>query len=75
MEVRVGGPAYLSGSSLGIAGAAASLGAAAASVERDADEQALNTMTEHMRTDEKYFTIIPWKEEPGQAVGAYPGVG
>src|SRR5215831_1254156 len=73
MAGRVGGPTYLSGSSLGIAGAAASLGVAAVSVDRGAEEQAPSTMTEQANTDQKDFTITPSKEEPGQAVGAYPG--
>ena len=65
MAGRVGGPTYFNGSSSGIAGAAASLGVAAASVERDADEHAPSTVTEHTSTDEKHFTITPWKEQTG----------
>ena len=75
MAGRVGGPAYLSGSSLGIAGAAASPGGAAGPLaDRDAEEHPASTVTEHASTDQKDFTITPCNEEPGQAVGAYPGV-
>ena len=73
MAGRVGGPTYLSGSSLGIEGDGVATVGAAASVDRDADEHAPSTMTEHANTDQKGFTITPWKEKPGQAVGAYPG--
>jgi hypothetical protein len=59
MAGRVGGPAYLSGSSLGIAGAAAALGVADTSVDRGADEHAPSTMTGHASTDQKDFTIAP----------------
>src|SRR4051812_28053172 len=69
---RVGGPAYLSGSSLGIAGAAASLGAAA-SVERDADEQAPSATADHASTDKEDFMITPWKSGLGNRAG--PGHG
>src|SRR4051794_6032497 len=69
---RVGGPPYLSGSSLGIAGAAASLGAAA-SVERDADEQAPSATADHASTDKEDFMITPWKSGLGNRAG--PGHG
>jgi len=61
MAGRVGGPAYLSGSSLGMAGAGAeaSTGVAAASVDVAADEQAPSTMAEYANADEKDFTIAP----------------
>src|SRR5690349_24079354 len=62
MAGRVGGPTYLSGSSLGTAGAAASLGFAA-SVDRDADEHAPSIKTEQANTDKKDFTHSPRKEE------------
>ena len=67
MAGRVGRPAYLRGSSLGMAGAGAeaSVGVAAASVDLEADEQAPSTMADHASADEKDFTITPWKEEAG----------
>ena len=73
MDGRVGGPTYLSGSSLGTAGASAVLGVAGASLDRDADEQAPSAMAEHANADEKDFTITPWKEEAGIGSRAYPG--
>ena len=70
---RVGGPAYLSGSSLGTTGDGVATLGAAASVDRDADEQAPNAMADHESTDRKDFTHAPQKRKPGQAIGAYPG--
>ena len=72
MAGRVGGPTYFNGSSLGIAGAAASLGVAAASVERDADEQAPSAMADHESTDRKDFTHAPRKEEAGVGSDSLP---
>jgi len=73
MGARVGGPTYLSGSSLGIAGAASALGVAA-SVDRDAGEQPPNTIADHATIDGKNFTCTPWKEEAGAGrIAAYPG--
>jgi len=59
MAGRVGGPTYLSGNSLGTAGAAAALGDAPPSVDRDADEHAVNTMVEHAITNKERFTSTP----------------
>jgi hypothetical protein len=54
------------------AGADASVGVAAASVDLEADEQAPSTMAEHASADEKDFTITPWKEEAGIGQSSLP---
>ena len=72
MAGRVGGPTYLSGNSLGIAGAAVATLGAAASVDRDADEQAPSAMANHESTDRKDFTHAPRKEEAGVGCRSLP---
>jgi hypothetical protein len=67
---RVAGPTYLSGRSLGTAGAGPSiLGAAAACVDRDAEEHAMKDIAEPASTNKERFTMTPvWVErKPGQA--------
>lgn len=57
---RVGGPTYLSGSTLGTA-AGVALGAATSLVGLDAEEQAARRdAIAHEKTDEERLTITPW---------------
>ena len=57
---RVGGPTYLSGSTLGTA-AAVALGEATSLVDVDADEQAARRdAVAYVKTNEERLTITPW---------------
>lgn len=57
---RVGGPTYLSGSTLGTA-AVVALGVATSLVDVDADEQAARSdAVAHEKTNEERLTITPW---------------
>jgi hypothetical protein len=56
----VGGPTYLSGSTLGTV-AAVALGVATSLVDVDADEQAARSdAVAHEKTNEERVTITPW---------------
>ena len=56
----VGGPTYLSGSTLGTA-AAVALGVATSLVDVDADEQAARSdAVAHREANEERLTITPW---------------
>src|SRR6476659_7897986 len=72
MAGRVGGPTYLSGSSLGTAGDGVAALEATAPVDRDADEQAPSVIADHASTDGKDFTCTPRKVETGAGCRSLP---
>src|SRR5580765_8579852 len=72
MAGRVGGPTYLSGSSLGTAGDGVAALEATAPVDRAADEQAPSVIADHASTDGKDFTCTPRKVETGAGCRSLP---